>query len=259
MLVDVRRLSLGRLRTTIPRFVQLCEAQDRMVLVASGLPGRPLAGAFCRPGRLRHGRCAGTELDVAASWLAQFQDATWQRPAPLDVLPPEVLDRLVRLGRPDRPATSEARVVSARARAVQELLSGYDAPRSAVHGDFRTSQVLVETAGGVPSVSGVLGWRRATTRGEPLQDLGRLVVTRTGCRGRVLPGATVLVGHGAGAEHVRAVLRQGLVRLGLPETLSHPVAWAATATVLAEAVDAGEPHLVTGLSRLLAAAPDPAA
>jgi hypothetical protein len=57
---------------------------------------------------------------------------------------------------------------------------------------------------------------------------------------------------------VRAVLRQGLVRLGLPETLSHPVAWAATATVLAEAVDAGEPHLVTGLSRLLAAATDPA-
>lgn len=259
MLVEVRRLELGRLRATVPRFVQLCEQDGRLVLVASAVPGRPLAGAFCAALPASHGRCRSAELSVAAVWLARFQEATARGPAPLDLLPPELVSRLDRLAR-ENGGSHGAREVADRARGVQEMLARHEAPRSAVHGNFHADQVLVDTR--TAEVSGVLGWRRAATRGEPLVDIGRFAVTHPAHRGSrrsrgAVPGATLLTGHGPQTEQARCFVVDGLVRLGLPETLWRPVAWAATAALLAE-VDADvATREAVQMTRLLAAAPDP--
>lgn len=257
MLVEVRRLELGRLRTTVPRFVQLCEQDGRVVLVASAVPGRSLAGAFCGTLPVSHGRCRPAELDVAGAWLARFQEATARGSAPLDLLPHELLARLDRLAR-ENGGSHDARTVADRARRVQELLAAHEAPRSAVHGNLRADQVLVDTR--TAEVSGVLGWRRATTRGEPLVDIGRFAVTHPGHRGsrRGVAGATVLTGHGPQAEELRRFLTDGLVRLGLPGTLWRPVAWAATAALLAETDTAVESRSAVLTTRLLARSPSPA-
>lgn len=256
MLVEVRRLELGRLRATVPRFVQLCEQDGRMVLVASAVPGRDLAGAFCGALPLTHGRCRAAELDAAAAWLERFQETTARGAAPLDLLPHELVARLDRLAREDG-GSDDGRTVADRARRVQELLAAHEAPRSAVHGNFRADQVLVDTR--TAAVSGVLGWRRAATRGEPLADLGRFAVTHPGHHGSRGPvaGATLLTGRGPWAQELRRFLGNGLVRLGLPPTLWRPVAWAATASLLAETdtgLAAREAVLAT---RLLARSPDP--
>lgn len=256
-LVEVRRLELGRLRATVPRFVQLCEHDGRLTLVESALPGRALAGAFCGPVAVSHRRCRPAEVRVAGAWLAEFQEATLRGPGPVDLLTPDVIERLDRLeqgARGDHPLST----VAERARSAQELLLRHQAPRSAVHGDFRPAHLLVDvpTAG----VSGVLGWKRATPRGEPLVDLGRFAVTQMGHRStaRAVPGAVVLDGRGSHAEETRRFVRDGLSRLGLPEGLWYAVAWAATATLLAESHGYLEPRRAAAIARLLARTPDPA-
>jgi hypothetical protein len=259
MLVEVRRLELGHLRATVPRFVQLCEQDGRVVLVASAVPGRDLAGAFCAALPVSHARCRPAELSVAAVWLARFQEATARGSAPLDLLPHELIARLDRRAREDA-GSHDARKVVDRARGVQELLARHEAPRSAVHGNFRADQVLVDTR--TAEVSGVLGWRRAATRGEPLVDVGRFAVTHPAHRGArgsraAVPGATLLTGHGPQAEQARRFVVDGLARLALPETLWRPVAWAATAALLAEADADVATREVALMTRLLAAAPDP--
>lgn len=256
MLVEIRRFELGHLRDTIPRFVQLCEQDGRTVLMTSAVPGRVLGGAFCGMWDVSHARCRSDELDVAGAWLARFQEMTARGSGPLDLLPRDLLERLERRaaasGRGD-----DTRTAVDRAHRVQELLARHVAPRSAVHGNFRADQVLVHAR--TAEVSGVLGWRAATTRGEPLADLGRFAVTHSrhrASRGNV-PGRTVLAGHGRDAERVRRFITQGLVRLGLPESLGYPVAWAATASLLA-GIDVGvDPRRAAMLTRLLARTPDP--
>ena len=262
MLVEVRRLELGRLRATVPRFVQLCEQDDRMVLVASAVPGRSLTGAFCRPGALVHKTCRPAELTVAGAWLARFQDVTLRGSGAVDLLPPGLIDRLELQGREGRAsgeARRDAQTVADRARRVQQRLACHDAPRSAVHGDFRAAHVLVDVRGA--DVTGVLDWRAAQTRGEPLVDLGRFAVTHDPAHPgghRAVPGATVLAGRGFHAESTRRFLKDGLARLGLPESLWYPVAWAATASLLAEIDGGTEPRRASMITRLLARSPDPA-
>ena len=257
MLVEVRRLEIGSLRATVPRLVQLCEQDGLIVLVANALPGRTLPGAFCGALEVSHRLCRPAELDVAARWLARFQEVTQRAPGPVDMLPPETVERLDRAIRPPGVVGRDARTVADRVRGVQELLARYEAPRSAVHGDFRATRILFDVRR--TEVSGVLGWRRAATRGEPLVDVGRFAVTHTAHQGwgRAVPGATVLAGRGRHADRARRFIRDGLTRLGLPETLWYPVVWAAAASLLAELDGDDQPGRAAGLTRLLARTPDP--
>lgn len=257
MLVEVRRLELGRLRATIPRFVQLCEHDDRMVLVASALPGRKLPGAFCGPATVSHRRCRPAELRVAGAWLAQFQEMTQGGPGTVEMLGDELLERLDRRAREPVDGRHDMRTVADRAHRTQELLARHEAPRSAVHGNFRASHVLVDDEGA--QVSGVLGWRRAATRGEPLTDIGRFAVTHPG-HGPVrqaLPGTTLLSGRGVPAEQTRRFVEEGLARLGLPPALWYAVAWAATASLLTEADVAVDQRRAALVTRMLAHSAEP--
>lgn len=258
MLVEMRRLELGRLRATTPRFVQLCQSGGRSVLVMSALPGRSLARAFCGRAAISHRRCRSAELDAAETWLAGFQDASWQGSGRVDMLPVARIERLSLLGRALR-EVDDGEKVADRARRVQVRLGRYDSPRSAIHGNFQAPQVLVDDR--VVGVSGVIGWGRAATRGEPLVDVGRFAVTHESHRsvGRMVPGAAMLTGRGSHGAEARRFVQAGLVRLGLPDDLWYPVAWAAAAALLAEMdPQGGEPHRAAALARLLARSPDPA-
>jgi hypothetical protein len=233
-----------------------------MVLVASAVPGRQLTGAFCDALRISHSRCHGVELAVAGAWLAHFQEVTARGSGPVDLLPHEDVAGLDRLAREARGSDHAARTVLDRAHRVHEVLARHEAPRSAVHGNFSADQVLVDPR--TAQVSGVLGWRRATTRGEPLVDVGRFAVTHPAHGGPwsslgAVHGATVLAGRGPRAEQGRRFIREALVRLGLPDDLWYAVAWAATASLLAGGSASHDGRQTVPLTRLLARTPDPTA
>ena len=269
ILVDLRRMELGLLRGTIPRFVQVCEHEGRSALVASALPGVPLARAYATwPHIARPGHVAG-DFAAAGDWLARFQDATYSAPAPVDLLSGAAarIRRLAPAG--TGPGTTD---LADRIERTHALLAAHTAPRSAVHGDFWFGNLLVDQPG-TGRVTGVVDWEGATTRGEPLRDLGRFAITYSAHLDRRTPAGLRVPGHwrlradhdGAAVVYglsgtgwyprlVRSFLTEGLRRLGLPEELWYAVAWAALADMAAAEPDhsVARRHVRT-LSRL----PDP--
>jgi hypothetical protein len=256
VLVELRRMELGPIRATIPRFVRACEHEGRSVLVASALPGVPLARAYSAwPHTARRDSVAG-DFAAADDWLARFQDATMTAPAPVALLT-GAAERIRALGvrGPHRdPALTKD--VAARVEHTRDLLSEHSAARTAVHGDFWFGNLLVDSPG-TGQVTGVVDWEDACISGEPLRDLGRFAVSysahldRTTTTGRRVAGhrqlradhagagvSYALTGDGWYSRLVRAFLMAGLARLGLPESLWYAVGWAALAEVATAEDDA---------------------
>jgi hypothetical protein len=121
-----------------------------------------------------------------------------------------------------------------------------------VHGDLWCGNVLVRDG----AVSGVVDWEEAELRGEPLRDLARFALTyalyldrhtRPGARVAGHPGLTagtwgcgidhLLSGSGWICDLLRAFLRLGMRRLGVPGELWPEVIVAGLAEVAARADD----------------------
>jgi aminoglycoside phosphotransferase len=269
VLVDLRRMELGMLRTTIPRFVQVCDHEGRSVLVASAVPGVPLARAYGNWSHTARPTAVAEDFAAAGDWLARFQDATSSAAAPVDLLA-GAAERIRRL--PDRVPSANPRMtaeVADRIDLVHDLLGTQSAPRTAVHGDFWFGNLLVDHPG-TGRVTGVVDWENACTRGEPLKDLGRFAISysmhldRNTAPGRRVTGhwrlradhdgaavAYGLTGSGWYPRLVRSFLMAGLARLGLPEALWYAVGWAGLADAAATDGDAGQAwRQVRTLSRL---------
>lgn len=269
MLVDLRRMELGMLRTTIPRFVQVCDHEGRSVLVASAVPGVPLARAYGSWSHTARPTTVAEDFAAAGDWLARFQDATMSAAAPVDLLD-GAAERIRHL--PDREAGAHPRLtakVADRVERVHDLLGQQRTPRTAVHGDFWFGNLLVDRPG-TGRVTGVVDWEKACTRGEPLRDLGRFAVCysthldRNTAPGRRVTGhwrlradhdgaavAYGLTGTGWYPRLVRSFLMAGLARLGLPEALWYAVGWAGLADAAATEDDAGQAwRAVRALNRL---------
>jgi hypothetical protein len=261
MLVELRRLPLGALLETVPRYIESMSQEGRTVLVSTALPGTPMSVGYhhwlhtARPAAVRR------DLTLAGSWLRAFQRATMGRTTTL-TWASEVADQLH--GRWDgHPLLDQA---LQRVAVAHEHLSLHVVPTTAVHGDFWFGNVLV--AG--DRVTGVVDWEAGTASGCPLRDLARFSVsyclyldrhTRVGHRVAGHPGLR-RSGFGAGIRYgllgtswlpgaVRAFLAAGLADLELPRTLWYDVALIGVAEVAAHANDeafgAGHLSLLSGL------------
>ncbi len=254
MLVEMRRMVLGPIHATIPRFVQVCEHEGRTVLVASAVPGVPLARAYNSWPHTSRRSSVAADFASADDWLARFQTASsGPAVAPVDLLSgtADLVRDLARRGATcDRPVAAR---VAERVDGVHRMLSSFSTPRTAVHGDFWFGNLLVDGPG---RVTGVVDWEHASPRGEPLRDLGRFAVSYSLYLDRHTPAGRRVSGHRQlRADHVcagvtygltgigwyprlvRSFLVAGLARLGLPETLWYAVGWAAVADVVAGADD----------------------
>ena len=258
-LVELRRMPLGSLRDTIPRYVAassislvVAAGEDRATvpgspetLVSTQLSGRPMSRGYHQwrhtSGRTR----VTTDLDRALEWLASLWDATVTAPQPL-TWAEEIAEELARrwdgsdlLG----PALD-------RLRAADAEMAGQLSPRATVHGDFWFGNVLVDEG----SVSGVVDWESAAIEGWPLRDVARfllsysLYIDRHTRPGRPVPGhpglrrgdngdalAYSLLGRGWYPDLVRGRLARSLRQLGLPVHLWYSVALTGLAEIAAGA------------------------
>lgn len=272
VLVDLRRMSLGHLTCTIPRYVSSGPAvgvQSRRaheapveMLVSTQLPGRPMSNRYHQ---WRHTSRRGpvvADFDLALGWLESLWTETGTTPEPL-TWAGEVAEELSRRwdGSPLLDTALE------RLRTTHASLVGERCPRATVHGDFWFGNVLVEDE----AVSGVVDWEASEPRSWPLRDAARFLLsyslyldrhTRTG---RPVPGhpglrresnggalAYGLLGHGWYPRLVRGRLARALRQLGMPTHLWYDVALTGIAEVAAKANhdEFGRDHL-----RLLASLP----
>lgn len=246
MLVEIRRLGLGTLGATVPRYVESLTVDGRPVLVSTAVPGTPMSVGYhtwahtARPAAVRR------DFDAALGWLTTFQSATVRDDAGVE-WPGQVLDAVRGRwdGHPDLPA-AVTRLETAR-----DHLEGATCPTTAVHGDFWFGNVLLDENG---AVSGVVDWENAAPHGSPLRDIVRFVLsyglyldrhTRPGhrvlghprlSRSGFAPGIEYAVcGSGWFPQLVRTTLGQRLERLGLSPRLWYDVALTGIGEVAASA------------------------
>jgi aminoglycoside phosphotransferase (APT) family kinase protein len=217
-------LGLGELRRTVPRHVETMSVDDRPVLVATAVPGRPMSAAGHGTPRQQRVR---RDFELAGDWLAEFWAATADGSGPV-TWAAEVADAV--RGRWDGHPHLEGAL--ARLESAERHLRRCVEPRTAVHGEFCADNLLVEDG----RVTGVVGWRAGALSGSPLRDLARFA---TSYRVRRTRGAGALHRTGRLSATIRGFLAGGLAALGMPTSRWYHVA-------------------VTGVGELAGSAPDDA-
>ena len=262
MLVEMRRLGLGPLLSTVPRYVSSLAVDGRPVLVSTAVPGAPMSVAYHRWGHTARPAAVRRDFEAAFDWLGDLQTTTSREGSGTD-WPALVLDKVTRRwdGHPALPAAL-ARLDVARAG-----LAGQHPPVTAVHGDYWFGNLLVTNG----AVTGVVDWEAASPQGSPLADAARFVLsyalyldrhTRPGRRVRGHPGLRrqgfapgidyALCGAGWFPELVRETLRARLTGLGVDPARWYDVALVGIGDVAASANDDG---FGTGHLQLLASLP----
>jgi Phosphotransferase enzyme family len=254
-LVGLRRRPLGEVQDTAPRYVDSFQDGSTSVLVSSIVPGVPMSVGYhqwlhtARPALVR------SDFRRAERWLRTFQRHTAGPATPLtwaDAVREEVAGRWD--GHPDLPLALGRLEVAA------DVLRGFGAPSSAVHGDFWFGNLLVTG----DEVTGVIDWEAAAMSGCPLRDLARFALsyclyldrhTRPGHRVLGHPGLR-RTSFGNGVRYgllgtswlsvtVRDFLGTGLADLGLRRGHWYAVAIAGLGEIAASANDEtfGADHL----------------
>lgn len=249
LLVGLRRLQLGPLAATVPRYVASPNLAGRTALVSTALAGRPMSVDYHRWRHTSHPRAVRCDFTRAAAWLAAFQSATSQEKAPV-TWADDVAETLRRRWHP----TPTRDAALSRLTLAGEHIAAYPSPVTAVHGDFWFGNLLVTASG----ISGVVDWESGALRGSPLRDLARfplsyaLYLDRHVRPGTSVPGhpglrrngfapgiGFVLLGRGWLPDEVRRFLGDGLERLGLSRGLWYDVALVGLAEIAATANDPG--------------------
>lgn len=240
---DLHALGLGALTSTVPRCLDLVEHAGRVVLVSSAVTGTPLSVGYHAWRHTARPAAVLADFRLAGDWLAQLQEVRTGDGAPEEGVARWAARLAARWV--EDPATP--RVLDAVAE-VADRLSAAASPQTPVHGDFWFGNVLR----GDGHVSGVVDWESATTKGDPLRDLARFVLSYSLYLDRhTKPGFPVrghlglrakrwgdgvrhaLLGRGWYPDLVRDFLVAGLSRRGLPERLWFDVALAGVAEVAA--------------------------
>ncbi|MFZ2013114.1 MAG: aminoglycoside phosphotransferase family protein [Nocardioides sp.] len=255
MLVALRRLPLGALHDTVPRYVESIQEDGTTVLVSTLVTGTPMSVGYHRYLHTARPDAVRADFRRAGGWLRAFQRQTGTTTGAL-TWPASVHDEVAGRwdGHPDLPAAL-SRLAGAR-----ERLHGLTTPTTVVHGDFWFGNVLVTD----DAVSGVIDWEAGSPAGCPLRDLARFALSYCLYLDRhTRPGHRVL-GHpglrrstfGAGVRYgllgsgwlpalVRDFLGSGLEDLGLPRVAWYDVALVGLGEVAATANDEtfGADHL----------------
>jgi aminoglycoside phosphotransferase len=224
VLRELERMRFHQRRSTIPRVVDLVEFDERIGAVMTAVPGTPLTTLYLQWRHARNPSRVAADFAAVGAWLADFQRATAGELANLD-MDGGVSKRL----RGRFPEDKELDADLERLAGIHERLRSNAVPRTAVHGDFWSGNLLMDGR----RLTGVVDWEAGSISGEPVRDLVRfalmygLYLDRRTKHGRRVAGHPGLMAGtwGAGVEYAlngtgwfperfRTFLRDGLVRLG---------------------------------------------
>lgn len=244
---QIQELRLGSVLSTVPAL--LPDRESRFAILATkGQPGTPMLVAYHRPGHIRTPGVVEAEFGAAAQWLAELQATATGRPEPLSVFDGcEPAATQMFAG-----AEQQLDEVLTALAALRARLRRHVAAPTVVHGDFWPGNALVEDG----QIVGVVDWERAEVAGSPVRDIARFAVAyslyldRHTSPGRPVRGHRGLTAGapGAGVLHaidgtgwfplmVRRYLREGLARVGLPESAARDAVQSEVAASAAEATD----------------------
>ena len=248
LLEALHSLDSSVIRSTAPMPLETVTAAGFEAMVLTLLPGTPLTTLYHRWAHTRTPLRVARDLGAVAEWLKRLQWETADGDACVD-MDGGVTQRLTqRFG--DEP---EGAAVVVRVERACATLQRHRSPRTVVHGDLWCGNVLVHNG----MVTGVVDWEEAQLSGEPVRDLARFALTYALYLDRhTRPGALV-AGHrgfyarswGSGIDYLlggdgwmcdllRAFLRLGMRRLGVPGELWREAVVAGVAEVAALADDA---------------------
>ncbi len=247
MLEALHGLNSSVIETTVPFPVESVTAAGFEAMVLTLLPGTPMTTLYHRWGHTRSKHRVARDLGAVAEWLTRLQQETADGSADVE-MDDGVVERLTqRFG--DEP---DLAAVVARVEGACAALRRCRSPRTVVHGDLWCGNVLMRDG----AVTGVVDWEEAALRGEPLRDLARFALTyalyldrhtRPGARVTGHPGLSagtwgcgidyLLTGNGWICDLLRAFLRLGMRRLGVPGELWREAVVAGVAEVAARADD----------------------
>ena len=91
MLVDIRRLPLGRLAASVPRYVESLVVDGRPVLVSTAVPGVPMSIGYHHWAHTARRAAVARDFGAAFDWLGAFQGSTTRGSSPAD-WPGQVLE-----------------------------------------------------------------------------------------------------------------------------------------------------------------------
>jgi aminoglycoside phosphotransferase len=243
LLHGLQRFRLGELHATLPRVVDLIEFDGRTAAVTTAVPGVPMTTSYLEWRHARSAARVGADFAAVSAWITAFQEATTGESEHLD-MDGGVSTRLRRRFSGENPLDADLEKLTG----IYERLRSNHVPRTAVHGDFWSGNLLVERG----RVTGSVDWEAGATVGEPVRDLVRFALmyalyldrrTRAGRRVAGHPGLVAgswgagvvyaLRGTGWFPELVRGFLQDGLVRLGASPECWRDAALAGIAEVAA--------------------------
>lgn len=236
---------LGVIRAQIPTVCAVSQWRGQPAMVCTALPGVPLTVAYHRWRHTARRVSVTRDLTAVLDWCGRLQ-AVSSGPVSTVTWGVELLPRMA-ARHAGSPRLESALMVLAPA---AERLACVSTPRTVVHGDLWAGNVLLEDG----RVTGVVDWEAGSLLGEPLRDLARAVLSyalyldrHTGVGRRVAghPGLRadrwgagvryLLSGRGWFPDLGRALLRQGLERLGVDPGRWRDVALIGLAEVAATA------------------------
>ena len=245
VLTDLRHRLPAAVLATIPTITHLDEADGRVALVTTALPGSPMRNRYHAWKHLASADAVREDFMAVERWLAGFQSATAGSPEPVDMDSGSVA--ILRRRFVDDP-TLEATITTLGA--IHTRLRASKTPRTAVHGDFWFGNLLV--SGG--ELSGVVDWEAGSKHGEPVRDIVRFALTYALYLDRHSRSGRHVAGHrglragvwGSGIDFAingegwfpnlfREFVRGGLSRLGADPDCWHDATLAGIAEVAATA------------------------
>jgi aminoglycoside phosphotransferase len=245
LLTDLRARLPAAMLSTIPTIVHLAEAQGRVALVTTALPGSPMRNRYHAWQHLASADAVRDDFMAVERWLARFQSATAGPPAPVDMDNGGVA--ILRRRFAGDPALDGTLATFG---AIHARLRTSKTPRTAVHGDFWFGNLLVSGE----EISGVVDWEAGSKRGEPVRDIVRFALTyalyldRHSRSGRRVAGHRglragvwgsgidfAINGEGWFPDLFREFVRGGLSRLGADPDRWHDATLAGIAEVAATA------------------------
>jgi lipopolysaccharide/colanic/teichoic acid biosynthesis glycosyltransferase/O-antigen/teichoic acid export membrane protein len=171
---------------TIPTTSDMLNVEGRPILVATALPGSPMAARYHGWRHVATPSAVEADFKMVGEWLAKFQSATAGVSMPID-MDGGITDVLRTRFANDLSLDSAL----ARLSATYARLSKTTTPRTAVHGDFWFGNLLV--AG--DEISGVIDWESGTSCGEPVRDIVRFAITYALYLDRHSPAGGRVAGH----------------------------------------------------------------
>lgn len=158
---------LGPARRDVPTPLLLERIDDRLVHVATAVPGGPMMVGYYTPGHIVDAGRVRRDFTLAGSWLAEFQTSTSTATMSIDAAFDEYVVSVIDRYRAQVAWTPEDAAAFSDLEAAASTMIDEAVPITCVHGDYAIGNILLRD----DAVTGVVDWELSRPAGLPVLDV----------------------------------------------------------------------------------------